>query len=329
MAAIVRSSGDAIVSTDSAGVVTSWNAAAERLLGYPPEEIVGRPGAILVPPCAEDVQQEVAKRFHRGEDVVTYDTWCLRRDGSLVEVEATLSAVRGGEGEITGFAASLRDLSERRRVEDALADARATEEVAAERDRIARDLHDLVIQRLFASGLALQALLASGREPGVSAQLQKVVDSLDETIHEIRSTIFSLGRKASRTSGTRVRVLELAADSADALGFTPHVHFQGPIDTAVPDEVAQQILAVVREALSNIARHAFATRAQVDLSAGSDLVITVIDDGKGIGPATRRSGLDNLAIRAEELGGTFEAGPGPEGGTRIVWRVPLVVTARR
>ena len=193
-----------------------------------------------------------------------------------------------------------------------------------DRDRIARDLHDLVIQRLFATGMSLQGATALMRDPESARRVQQAVDSLDETIRDIRSAIFSLqSRGEDEPLGVRGRILAVVEQMTASLGFTPALRMAGAIDTQVPDEIAEQMLPALREALANVAKHANASRADVAVEAGPDLVLTVRDNGVGLRDTGRRSGLTNLAERAGVLGGTLRTGAGPNGGTELEWRVPL------
>lgn len=194
-----------------------------------------------------------------------------------------------------------------------------------ERERIARDLHDLVIQRLFAHGLALQGMLALNPDPAAAERVETVIEGLDMTIREIRSTIFELG-SSGIDSGLRAEVMKVAEDASQALGFRPTVRFVGPVDSGVPDEVATHLLAVVREALSNIARHAQSSTADVEVWVGDGMVQVVVEDtGVGYRPGDRNSGVANMRGRAEQLGGTFDVGPPRPGsdGTRVRWQAPL------
>jgi two-component system, NarL family, sensor histidine kinase DevS len=323
LAAIVQSSDDAMYSMSPAGVIESWNAGAERLLGYVEAAIIGRHVDVLVPERDRGPLQQAMARLLAGERVLPYDTWRRRKDGSLVEVAVTLSAMRDPAGELIGYSAVLRDLTERRRREAELAAAHAAQQVMADRDRIARDLHDLAIQRIFGAGLALQAAASLVTAPELSGRLEAIIRELDATISEIRSMIFGLQYGRQAASSLRAQVQETVARAAHSLGYRPRLSIDGPIDAAVPDAVGEHLLAALRESLSNVARHARASRVEVDVRADQDLVLSVVDDGRGLGPATRRSGLRNLRERAEALGGTFAAGAGEGGGTRLVWSVPL------
>ena len=193
-----------------------------------------------------------------------------------------------------------------------------------DRDRIARDLHDLVIQRLFATGMSLQGSSGLIADPEAANRVRQAVDALDETIRDIRSAIFTLqSRPQARPAGTRTRVLGIAAEMTESLGFAPSVRMEERPDALVPAPTAEHMLAVLREALSNKARHAGATRVSVAVRVGPDLTLTVRDDGSGMQGSGRHSGLGNLADRAGELGGTLNVGPAEGGGTELEWRVPL------
>ncbi len=497
LAAIVASTDDAMLSMDLGGAVMSWNLGAERLFGFTTDEMVGRSFWRLVPPELRTQVEERMARLRSGMRVPTHDTRRVRSDGSHVDVAESMSLVSEVNGEPVGFAAVLRDITERKSSEHELrhllietqrrerwltamsevrlalfsaapseqwldlitrrvaelidADgvmvvlptddpaeltvaairgesllgvgdhlpvgrtlagrvfrdgmsvvssdlrndspsppelltevtigpivlapmtsstgptgvllvtrkpgrdpfvgedvrlvesfaqqaglgmelARAQEERAqfalvTDRERIARDLHDHVIQRLFAVGMTLQAAANSVSDPQALKRLENSVEELDATIRDVRGTIFSLELRATEhvETSARSRILDVASMVAPALGFQPRLHFEGPVDTRVPESVVPDVLAVVREALSNTARHAEASTVQVRVAVGeSDLVIEVTDDGRGAQKRTRSSGISNLRARAEGRGGSMELGPGPRGrGTQLSWRVPL------
>jgi signal transduction histidine kinase len=198
-------------------------------------------------------------------------------------------------------------------------------ELFEDRARIARDLHDHVIQQLFASGMTLQgAALASGDSPAVEL-IERVVDNIDDAIKQIRTSIFQLRPHTMLGAGLRAGVLDVVAEVTPSLGHDPHVHFVGPVDAVSSEELATEVAAVVRESLTNVAKHAQADRTEVAVSvSGKVLTVTVEDNGVGLGATTRRSGLDNLRHRAESRSGTFQAETGEGGtGTRVTWQVPL------
>jgi signal transduction histidine kinase len=216
-----------------------------------------------------------------------------------------------------GQAALALRLAERRRAAEQLT-------VLEDRDRIARDLHDLAIQRLFATGMTLQSALRFIDHPEARDRLLRAVDDLDETIRIIRTTIFGLRSGQRRTAGLRARAAAEVEQAAGPLGFTPALRMEGLLDTDVPAPVADDAIAVLTEALSNIARHAAAESAEVALTAaGRRLTLAVTDDGRGVPEGAPRRGLANLAARAERLGGRLTVSEGPRGGAMLVWDVPL------
>jgi len=194
--------------------------------------------------------------------------------------------------------------------------------VVSERDRIARDLHDIVIQRLFATGMRLQGLRSGASTEEVNERLARAVEDLDLTIKDIRSTIFAL---QSRQSGTlRSEVRSLVKEYVPVLASTPTLRTLGPVDTAVDDEVQAHVLAVLREALSNIARHALADHVDVEIQVREhELMVQVTDDGVGLPTTLNESGLRNARRRAVGLGGSLEVLSNEPRGTILRWQVPL------
>lgn len=199
--------------------------------------------------------------------------------------------------------------------------------VYEDRDRIARDLHDLVIQRLFATGMLLQGVSRFDEVPDpVTDRVERAVDELDETIKEIRQTIFALHEPVEGpTTSTRGRILRETAQSASLLGFDPAVRFVGPVDSVITTDIQDHLIAALREALANAAKHAQAGRVEVLVEAtSSEVVLIVTDDGIGVAVnGGRRSGVANIVQRARDLGGdcTIER-VSEAGGTRLTWQAP-------
>ena len=196
-------------------------------------------------------------------------------------------------------------------------------DVFADRDRIARDLHDHVIQRLFATGLALQSTVRRSTDPLVQERIRQAVDELDTTVREIRTAIFDLHTAGDGEGSLRRRILDTARQAAAGSGISPSVRTSGAVDTVVPAEVGVHVVAVLREAISNAVRHGRAGSVAVTVEAGHELLVEVVDDGIGFDPAVARSGLHNLEERAVECGGELAVVALPDGGTRLSWRVPL------
>lgn len=235
-----------------------------------------------------------------------------RRPGAMPLAAAATEMV----GSFAAQAAVALELAEARRYAEQVT-------MLHDRERIARDLHDLVIQRLYATGMSLQGALPLIERPEVTERVSRAVDALDDTIGEIRSAIFALqARQDIKRPGLRAQLLGIADEMTGPLGFAPSLSLSGGLDE-VPAEIAAQALHTLREALSNAARHAAASRVDVTVDTGSDLVVVVRDNGSGMTDTTRRSGLANLAERARQLGGTLHVGPAADGGTELRWQVPL------
>jgi len=242
-----------------------------------------------------------------------------KANGTEFPVEVSLSPVTTDAG--TFVVAAVRDITERLAIDEQLQRAAQEVRVLEDRDRIARDLHDTVIQRLFAAGMSLQAAASMVEAPDVSRRLDGVVDELDETIRELRTAIYELNQRTTDVDALPQRIMRVVADAP--LGDTdPVVRLEGRLD-AVPSEHGEQLLSALREALSNVARHARAATVEVTVDAGDELVLLVCDDGVGIPTDVEPgNGLANLDARASRLGGTFSVLAASGGGTALEWRVP-------
>ncbi|WP_030245409.1 GAF domain-containing sensor histidine kinase [Streptomyces sp. NRRL S-350] len=277
-------------------------------------DLAGDPRLSAGPRRFDGLGPAVAVPLGRGTGQVEGVLLLARRSGEQPFTEREIAPLLG----FADQAALALELAERRRDAEQLA-------MLEDRDRIARDLHDLAIQRLFATGMTLQSAARFIDHSGASDRVLRAVGDLDETIKIIRSTIFGLrARDDTAGQGLRARVVRVVEEAQAALGFAPRLSMEGLLDTDVSAEVAEHVVAVLGEALSNAARHAKARRVEVVLQAtGTRVVLAVRDDGVGIPEQGRRSGLRNLAERAEGLGGTLELASPPEGGTGLVWSVPL------
>jgi len=191
-----------------------------------------------------------------------------------------------------------------------------------DRDRIGRDLHDLVIQRLFAVGLSLQGAVRGTADPEVSGRLERAVDDLDDTIKDIRRTIFALG-SLDASADVQTEITRIVDRAAATMKFRPTLRFEGAVRTLIDATLAPDVLAVLGEALSNASRHAHASRVDVLVSAGDATVVQVSDDGLGLPQEVAESGLRNMRERAVRLGGSFVISPTPGGGTTVSWSVPV------
>ncbi len=303
---------------------TYVNQGAIAHLGYSRDELLCMGPLHIKPMFSETQFRALIDSLSPGQSH-TYTTVHRHKNGSDIPVEAVLQHpvddLGGGSGWVVSIA---RDLTARLEMEQRTKTAEREVAVLEDRERIARDLHDRVIQRLFAAGLGIEAFRKRAGDPLLSARLGQVVGELDDTIRELRSSIFQLTLTSS-TDSLRAKIHQVCADERAALGFDPIVRFDGPVDTA-GDEVGDHLLAVLREALSNVAHHAQATRVQVSVVVAKDLVMWIDDNGIGLpAPASQGggNGLANMAARAQKLDGTCALSPASPSGTTLEWRVPL------
>ena len=328
---LLESAPDGMLIVDRRGEIVFVSTQAAALFGCTDHELLGCTVEQLVADDARSAHLAHRARYQAAPTVRSMGAGLLLRarrvDGTAFPVEISLSPLTmGGE---TYTVAALRDVTDRveaegklRASQDALRAAEQVLVLADDRERIARDLHDTVIQRLFGAGLQLQAT-STGADERTRERLQTTITDLDETIRELRSAIFALQGSGPSPRGLRGRLVDVIAEAGAGLGFEPRIQFDGPIET-MDQTVAAHLHAVVREAVSNVARHAEATRARVSISVDRDQVtLVVVDDGRGVPDhVVGGRGLGNLASRAQELGGTFELGRAPDGGSRLEWRVP-------
>ncbi len=300
------------------------NEGAAEQSGYSRDELLTMSMLHIAPEFTAATLRELLAPLERGDQrSIVVTTTHRRRDGIDLPVEIVIQSIPGDDGRARGYVKIARDITDRLETEEQLRRAEREVQMLADRERIGRDLHDLVIQRLFAAGMGAQALSSQISHPDQQQRLQGIVDELDETIREIRSVIFGLQPRPQAGTGVRADVLQVLDDERGALGFEPHLRLDGLID-GLPQSVAAELLATLREALSNVARHASATEARVTIIAGDALRLRVEDDGRGIPTdAPTGNGLRNMSTRAARLGGSCHVAPGADGGTLLEWTVPL------
>ncbi|GAA2771165.1 sensor histidine kinase [Streptomyces showdoensis] len=302
-------------------------------------------GTLAAAALAQDGLVTVADVEHDGRVTVQPERWTgfgpavAVTVGTKERLSGVLILARSrGRAPFTGAEiAALPGFADQAALALELADRRRDSEQVSlleDRDRIARDLHDLAIQRLFATGMTLQSARRFVEHPEASDRLNRAIDDLDATIKIIRATIFGLREHPPPGTAPKLRnrIVKAVDSAASTLGFTPALRMEGLLDTDVPPEAADEVVAVLGEALTNVARHAGARRAEVAVVAEDGvLAVAVSDDGVGIGPGGARSGLRNLAERAERLGGDLSvlARPEPPGGTLLEWRIPLTPDGER
>jgi PAS domain S-box-containing protein len=313
-----------VVVVDTDGLIRYANDHCCEIVGWTSQELMGQPIETLIP--ARLHGGHIAHRKGYTDDPRARPMGsgllltALHRSGREVPVEIALSPLRGELGEVAATVATVRDVSERLETAAQLVEAQTRLEVLDDRDRIARELHDSVIQRLFAAGLHLQA--SAGR-PDSAARVSAVVDEIDEAIREIRGVIFTLHRPAQLDSGLEAALRASINEAARLLGHRPTLRLGGILGNITP-ELGSQLLAVLREALMNVAKHAEATRTEVSLDVATEsVVLVVIDDGVGITDTHSGGlGLRNIRERASRLGGEVEFSDVEPHGTRVRWAVP-------
>jgi PAS domain S-box-containing protein len=325
---LLSSAPDAVLIVDTAGRIRWCNDATTKLFGYGPGELRDQPVEVLVPEASRGVhaalragyEQEPSPRpMGRGRRLHGQ-----RADGSTFVLQIALSPLQIAGEHYT--AAVARDMTDWVETERQLEHAKWRQNLAEDRERIASDLHDTVIQELFATGMALQGVIGEAGSERVAQRLSDTIDSIDDIIREVRNTIFRLQRPPE--AAVRIESLHgVVAGMAHSLGFAPELRFDGELG-ALADDPASSLEVVVREGLSNVARHARATTASIEVTVDVNLTVRISDNGVGL-PETlsRSSGLTNLSVRARALGGRLDLHQRPGGGTILEWSVPTDATA--
>jgi len=322
---VVEAIPDGVVIVGDDGTILLVNREMERLLGYSREQLLGQLVDMLLPDELQGAHSAHRAQYaidpHRRAMGHGLSLSARHSDGSVFPVEISLApVVIAGTRRVI---ATVRDITANRLAADELEAARQRVMLAEDHERIARDLHDTVIQRLFASGLSLQSVLTV--VPDIAREkIERILDDQDDAIRELRTAIFGLSSKRSAGRTIRVVVNQLVDDASRVLGFRPTLHFNGVLDS-IDQEVTAEAAAIVRESLSNVARHAKANRVEVSLShIGDRLAVVVSDDGEGI-PSSHRlgSGLLNMHDRAARLHGNCTVTSGDGNGTTIRWQVPV------
>jgi PAS domain S-box-containing protein len=314
----------AIFMVDAEGCVTTWNEGAERVFGYKEEEIVGEDGSILFTPedrrsSAPERERKKAQTEGRAED----ERWHVRKDGSRFWANGFVRPVRDEEGNLLGFSKVARDLTERKRAEEAVDEVRR-----AERERLARDLHDLALQDLIAALQAAEAQRLTRKEDkdeGVE-DLREMIDSLRRASQGVREALYELragevvGRALARAVEDLVELERRRFPEIDV-----ELAVSEGIPTELPEEVCKDVLLVVREALANARRHSAARHVQVALRATEEEIrVEVTDDGIGFDPreSAEGVGLSAMRERTAALSGRLEVFSEPGTGTTVHLRVP-------
>jgi PAS domain S-box-containing protein len=315
---------DAMMLVDEDGVIQVANDAACRMFRPSDPSLAGTPVESLVPEGERTGHAVLRKDYLNAPSRRPMGSGLQlqgqREDGSLFPVEISLSPVNLGDGVMT--IAAVRDVTDRQKTM-----ARLT--LLHERERIGRDIHDMVIQRIFAAGMSIQSVVGLVDSPTVRDRLTEVTEGLDETIRQLRQAIFELGQFHERQTLSS-QLATIVDERANHLGFLPELRIIGHLDD-LPDFVADQMIATFSESLSNVARHADATEAQVTIEFTDGQVSMIVEDN-GVGIARRpktKGGLSNMMWRAAELGGSCSIEANSPSGTRVVWEIPLTLGTKR
>lgn len=317
---------DGVLIIDREGLIVYANRSMQQLAGA--DDLVGMSVDRLVPDVVRSRHAELRDGYTATPTQrpmgAGLDLSLQRVDGVLVPVEISLSPFEHGDEYVI---TAVRDISDRQESQHRLATANEQLALVAERERIGRDLHDVVLQHLYGMGLSVQAT-AGGASAGTAAKLEEVIDDIDRIISEVRTIVFTLGN-AGRRGALGQELADVVAQASRVLGFTPSLRMEGPVESVLTDEIRTEMVASMREALGNVARHAEASLAQVLVQIADDsVVMTVIDNG--VGPPTDEAalrgghGLTNLQGRAAAFGGTctLSARHGA-GGAVLHWTVPF------
>jgi PAS domain S-box-containing protein len=301
------------------------NQGAAEQVGYDRDELLAMTPLHIAPEFTERDFRALLQPLMSGETGSTqYVTVHRRRDGVDIPVEVMLQVDQSPDtAGAPSFVATVRDVRERLEAEERLREAQQELNTLEDHERIARDLHDIVIQQLFASGMTLQGVWSRISEPEVADRVTTVIDDLDRTIREIRSVIFGLQRFGADATGVRAAIMSTVNDAGAGLETVPRVRLNGPVEL-IGDAIAAQLLPTLREALSNVARHAKAAKVDVTIDVGDVVVLRVTDDGIGINEEVLPTGhgLRNMSDRAVRLGGHASVRARPDGGTLLEWQVP-------
>ncbi|MEO0493162.1 MAG: histidine kinase [Actinomycetota bacterium] len=310
---------DALLTVDGDGIIVDANPQALRLLDDP--DMIGKSVETYVPANVRGTHAQRRDTFRTDPSQRAMGAGARlqfeRPDGEQVPAHIALTPLAGDH-----VLVAIRDMSETARFERDLIEATRRRILAEDHERIARDLHDTIIQSLFALGMNLQAGLPTGDERQ-DERISSAVDSLDDVIRSIRDVIFDVRRSRVDVTSVQSRVVEVVASMIPSLGFEPVITVRGDLSD-LSEDLIDHVLAVARESLSNVARHANATATAVDVIGTDDSVlIRVIDDGEGLPDhLDRHSGHANLADRAEMVHGRFDIHLGQQGGTVVEWEAP-------
>ena len=316
--ALFDSCPDGVLLVDADGIIRLANPVAGAMFGISDDELVGSSIDALVPPEFRDAHPQRRANYIAHPTTRPMGTglelFAQHTSGVMFPVEISLSPCTIDHVDYT--VATVRDVSDRQ-------ESAAQMAMLQDRERIARDLHDMVIQRLFAAGMNLQAVQAAAQPPMVADRIAATINELDDTIHELRAAIFQLGQHGEHRT-LSAQITELVHERSRHLGFDPTLRLVGDLDS-LPGFLADQLVATTTEGLSNVVRHANATTAEVHIERIDNAVsLRISDNGVGLPDEPKRSGgLSNMMWRAAELGGTCTVSANRPAGTCLIWDVPV------
>lgn len=326
LAHAVELSPDGVLVVDHAGTILYANRSIRALSGY--DDLAGRTVDELVPAAVRRNHEQMRMGYQRHPSQrpmgAGLELALERADGRTVPVEISLSPFDDGRNYVV---AAIRDITDRLENQHRLAAANEQLALITERERIGRDLHDVVLQHLYGMGLSVQAT-AAGAEEAVAAKLEAIIDDIDRIIAEVRTIVFTLG-SAGHRGALGQELADVMAQASRVLGFTPALRVVGPVESALSDEIRTEMVASMREALGNVARHANASKAQVQVEIVADhIMMTVTDNGVGppddTGAGSGGHGLRNLSSRAAAFGGDCTLERRPDGkGAVLRWSAPF------
>ncbi|HSL73263.1 MAG TPA: PAS domain S-box protein [Ilumatobacteraceae bacterium] len=316
--ALIDAAPDGVILVDDGGRILLANPIAASMFARTVSDLVGSSVDELVPSEFRSTHHGHRAGYVAHPSMRPMGTgprlFAQNADGGMFPVEVSLSPVDLDGRRYT--IATIRDVSDRQEFVTEMA-------MLKERERIARDIHDMVIQRLFAAGMSLQAVQGSAQPPVVAERIAATINELDDTIRELRAAIFRLGQQGERRS-LSAQLTEIVHERSRHLGFEPELRIVGDVDH-LPDFIADQLVATVTEGLSNVVRHAQATSASIHIEhVGTRLSLSILDNGRGLPPTPKRAGgLSNMMWRAAELGGSCTVRRNEPNGTVLVWDVPV------
>jgi len=326
-AAIVESSEDAIISKNLDRVITSWNAGAPRIFGYPQEEAVGQPIAILIPPELRDEENKILEKLRAGERIEHYETIRVTKTGQKVNVSLCIFPIKDLTGKIVGFSKIARDITERKRAEEALASMtrKLIEAQEQERARIGRELHDDVSQRLAMLSLELEQLQDNPADE-VKSRVREVRGQLNEISSDVQALSHDLHSSKLDYLGVVAGIKSWCKEFAERQGMG--IDFNSDVQCAVPHEIGLALFRVLQEALHNVIKHSGVRRVDVHLrqsSSGIQMVVGDLGRGFDLDAALQGKGLGltSMQERVRLVNGTISIDSKPMGGTTIQVRVPI------